>query len=274
MMRLFILGFAALLIMPTLASAQLLGTGSIRWRSDPPQIGNCKDNRPQCCPACNPDPVIGALGAALNGVANAVQATEGALASAQALDSDAPTSVINAQADKTNSTVSGAALEEGKSLESSGKEGLLGSLGGFGAGAAGKGKGGSFGSGGGMGSFLDGLLGKLSPGPGAKTSEAKVGALEDGEASAGGKGGWAAGREMRGGSGLFGGGRAVGSNPPAAVGTTAFEGADGARPVEPMASADPEDYFARTSLDLNLFKLVERRYQQEFVTWQTRRAPK
>ncbi|MFN7684352.1 MAG: hypothetical protein ACK5QT_02950 [Oligoflexia bacterium] len=249
------------------------------WRTDPHRINNCVHTSQQCCPGCNPNMAMGGLGQSTLGVAVAINAASLAVASAEALLSDDPNSKISANATATalpgdaNLGSAIAALDP-KALEAGragldGKEGLAGVPGVGGAGSplgSGTSSGGANGNGG---SFFDRLLGlnktDSAKDPSANGLSAKT---VDGEAAGSGQAqstasqGWSMGGEVR-----------SPASVPSSGGTGLTEFANGNAAVNPMGTIDPEDYFARTAIDLSLFKVVERRYQRQYVTWKTSANP-
>lgn len=130
-------------------------------------------------------------------------------------------------------------------------------------------KGGSEGGGGGAGAASGGSLASgISTAPAAPQTVAAVAApaQQAGGAYSGGGGGGAA--KGRGGSGddpfgslMGGGGAGFGGGPK----SESFQSND--RAVAAVVGEDPIDYFQRTSLNDNLFKIVERRYRNKSTSW-------
>jgi len=102
---------------------------------------------------------------------------------------------------------------------------------------------------------------------GAEQAAATVGQEDPNAKYAGGGGAGSGGGGGRGrggfgfGSGGFGG-SGGGAAGPAELGFGARE--DG---TNPLGSADPEDYFTRTDLFANLFKVIEKRYRNKATDW-------
>jgi hypothetical protein len=236
----FQLGFLALMVVQGACSKGSDNPGV-------PQIQNCADNSPRCCPGCNPDMSMGALKAAAAGASMSFQNADAALKNVEALRSKEPSGISQLASAATAKDLPGLTTPGNNAPPSLGdtsearKNG--GSRGGLGAG----------GSGGGGAMELS--VKKTGPSEFTGTKSAATG-LQDGGAYSGG-----------GGAGARGGGWSTGGEV-AITGARATHGEFGnGAGVNPMGSEDPMDYFARLSLGDSLFKIVERRYQAKQVSW-------
>lgn len=136
--------------------------------------------------------------------------------------------------------------------------------------AGGRSSGVQSGGGGDPGTFQDTTGNSNSNGTGSTSSDAAGGGMDDPSKSAYSSGGGsaaatagAAGGSLFGGSnnrGLAGAGAGAGTD------TQTFGSQDS---INPMAGADPSDYFTRLGLDMSIFKAVHDRYQVKASFWQS-----